>query len=257
MFELGLMAQEVVLVGIGVLCGGIITWVVQSVLNKRGVFTYFVTHRKIGTSATDPIFGEIDVTWNGNRIAHLFLSTVEMKNESMRDYENVVVTSYTSDTIFLSESTSILDTPHVLEWSDEYKQKLRLEAGQQPNNLQKELCNRQREHIIRVFNRGQTITINYLNAATSEKMPSVWLSVTVKGAALKFQMPPSEFLGVPQDDAALAGVLVGIVALPVLVVVVSSPWLLGFGAMIYGFFAQVPGAYLIRGFRAVRSVLAS
>ena len=91
MCELGLTAQEVVLVVIGVLFSGIITWVVQSVLNKRGVFTYVVTHGKIGTSSTDPIFGEIDVTWQGNRIAHLFLSTVEMKNESMRDYERTLV----------------------------------------------------------------------------------------------------------------------------------------------------------------------
>ena len=48
------------------LVGILITWITQRILNKRGVFSYFVTHNTVGTSTTDPVFGKIDVTWNGN-----------------------------------------------------------------------------------------------------------------------------------------------------------------------------------------------
>ena len=253
--EVEWIAQEIVLLIAAALLGGTVTWIFQSLLRKRGVFTYFVTHRKIGSSSADPIFGEISVTWNNNRVDHLYLSTIEMKNESMKDFENVVVTSFTRDTILLSESTNIVDTPNALFWSEDYKERLRIEPGQTPENHQIDLYNHSREHLIPVFNRGQAIRINYLNAATSVTMPSVWLSVTAKGVELKFRSPRSEFLGVPQGTAAFVGVILGILGLPILVGLISSSWILAAVAMGYGLVAQAPGAYLIKGFRAVKKFI--
>lgn len=84
--------------------GGIVTaWLTQRVLNKRGVFTYSVTHTRVGITAEDDIFGNVAVSWNGNPVQNLYLSTIEMKNESMNDYENVIVSAFTNDSTLMTE----------------------------------------------------------------------------------------------------------------------------------------------------------
>ena len=69
----------------------------------RGLFTYFVWHNKVGVSVDDAVFGTVRVTWNDNLVANLYSSTVELRNESLKDYENVVVRVFSNDTIHLTE----------------------------------------------------------------------------------------------------------------------------------------------------------
>jgi hypothetical protein len=86
----------------------LITLLTQQVLNRRGRFRYFVSHYSVGVSADDAIFGSVRVTWNDNPVLNLFSSTAELVNESMRDYANVRVRVFTSDTILLTERTEIV-----------------------------------------------------------------------------------------------------------------------------------------------------
>ena len=52
--------------------GGIIVAVItQCLLNKRGLFTYYVFHSRVGLSAEDAIYGSVKVTWNENPVSHL------------------------------------------------------------------------------------------------------------------------------------------------------------------------------------------
>lgn len=89
--------------------GGILTaWLTQRILNKRGVFTYSVTHTRVGVTAEDAIFGSVAVSWNGKPVRNLHLSTIEMKNESMNDYENVVISAFTNDSQLMTEQTQLL-----------------------------------------------------------------------------------------------------------------------------------------------------
>lgn len=99
--------------------GGIFTaWLIQRILQRRGIFSYSVTHDRVGITTEDPVFGSVAVTWNGDTIPNLFLSTMEMKNESLNDYENVIVRAYTGDTKLLTEQAELLETPNILEWSE-------------------------------------------------------------------------------------------------------------------------------------------
>ena len=171
--------------------GGIVmAWLTQRILNKRGTFTYFVNHQQVGVSAEDAIFGSVTVSWNGNPIPNLYLSTIELKNESMNDYENVVVRSYTNDTNLLSERTQILDSPNILEWTEQYKKQLHVEPSELATENQKLIYNGQREYIIPVMNRGQSIRLTYLNSAKGNEAPHIWLAVSQKGVKLKFQAAP-------------------------------------------------------------------
>ena len=236
--------------------GGIFTaWLTQRVLNRRGIFSYSVTHNRVGITTEDPIFGSVAVTWNGNTIPNLYLSTIEMKNESLNDYEDVVVRTYTSDTKLMNEQTQLLDSPNILEWSEKYKKQLHVEAGKNPSQIQWNIYNGQREYVIPIFNRGQTIKIIYLNSGQTSSMPSIWLSIALKGVKLKFRGPQNQILGVPQGLAAFVGVLIGLVVLVALALLASKPWVIAITAMAYGFVAQIPGAYTIKLLRRAREAV--
>lgn len=236
--------------------GGIFTaWLTQRVLNRRGSFSYSVTHNRVGITTEDPVFGSVAVTWNGSTIPNLYLSTIEMKNESLNDYENVIVRTYTSDTKLMTEQTQLLDSPNILEWSEKYRKQLHVEDGNTPTANQWSIYNGQREYVIPIFNRGQAIKITYLNSAHSSSMPSIWLSIALKGVRLKFRGPQNQILGVPQGQAAFVGVLIGIVVLVVLAQVSSEPWSVVTSAMVYGFIAQIPGAYTIKFVRRIREAV--
>jgi hypothetical protein len=236
--------------------GGIVTaWLTQRVLNKRGIFTYSVNHTRVGVTAEDAVFGSVAVSWNGQPTPNLYLSTIEMKNESLNDYENVVVKTYTTDTKLMTEQTQLLDTPNVLEWSDKYKNDIHVPDGGTPTDHQWKLYNGQREYIIPILNRGQSIKITYLNSAQSSAMPSIWLSVAIKGVRLKFQGPQNQILGVPQNQAAFVGVLLGLAILLVLALYLNMPWVAVTATMTYGFIAQLPGAYSIKLYRRLKDLI--
>src|SRR5258705_11001118 len=97
--------------------GVLLTLLTQYILNKRGLFTYSVRHDRLGVSADDAVFGSVQVTWNGNQVGHLYSSTIELLNRSMKDYENVVVRAFTSDTILLTERTDIVGTTQIAGWT--------------------------------------------------------------------------------------------------------------------------------------------
>ena len=236
--------------------GGIATaWVTQRVLNKRGIFSYTVTHNKVGITAEDAVLGTVTVSWNGNPMQNLYLTTVEMKNESMNDYENVVVSAFTSDTRLMSEQTQLLDTLNTLERSEKYKKQLHVEPGSTPTENQLNIYSGFREYVVPILNRGQSIRITYLNSAKGAATPSIWLSVTQKGVKLKFQVPQNQILGVPQGQAALFGVFIGVAVLITLSLSIQEQWLAASIAMIYGFVAQLPGAYAIKLIRRAKELI--
>jgi len=236
--------------------GGIITaWLTQRILNKRGVFSYFVNHLRVGMSAEDAIFGSVAVSWNGNPIPNLFLSSIELTNESMNDYENVAVCAYTSDTQLLSEQTQIVDTPNILSWSDKYKQQLHVDPGQAATDSQLQIYYGQREYVIPIMNRGQKVKITYLNSAKSTENPNIFLSISQKGVKLKYCTPQNQIFGVPQPHAALAGLLVGVVVVISLVLFAANTWVAAIGAFSYGLIAQIPGAYSIKFIRKAREAI--
>ncbi|MFM4848430.1 hypothetical protein [Aeromonas rivipollensis] len=239
----------------GGLAGVGTSWLTQRVLNKRGIFSYFVNHQKLGMTANDAVFGSVAVTWNNNQIQHLYLSTIELKNESLNDYEDVLVKAYSGDTTLLSERTQILGTPNMIFWSKNYQDKLKVEPETQPTEYQSNLYSSEREYCIPVFNRGQSIQISYLNSGKTDAMPSIWLDVPIKGVKLKFRPPQNQFLGVPQPRAALVGGLIGFLIVLPLMISINITWISSLLSLIYGIFVLIPGAYTIKVIRKIRDVI--
>ena len=236
--------------------GGVVTaWLTHRVLHKRGTFSYHVNHSRVGITTDDAVFGKVEASWNGNKIQNLYISNIELANESMNDYENVVVQVYTSDTHLLSESTQVANGPDILEWTDKYKKKVSVPPNTQPTAAQSGIYFGQREYSIPVFNRGQTVRLTYLNSATTAKVPTIWVAVAIKGVKLKFRVPQPLVLGVPRPRAASVGIVVCLAVVVALLFTPTPYWLVALVALALGLFAQVPGAYAVRVWRKLYNVI--
>ena len=132
---------------------------------------------------------------------------------------------------------------------------MHVEKGAQPSDEQRHLYNNQREYLIPVFNRGQSVRISYLNAADTEAVPSIWLSAAMKGVKVKFQVPQQQIFGVSRPRAATLGAVLGIVGFIPLAYFVQNTWIVGAVSLAFGYFVVVPGAYIIKGYRKLREII--
>ncbi|MDZ7693604.1 MAG: hypothetical protein U5K69_21210 [Balneolaceae bacterium] len=128
------------------------------------------------------------------------------------------------------------------------------EGGELTEN-QKDIYLGQREYLVPVFNRGQTLNITYLNTPKSKNNPSIWLSVQKKGVKVKFSVPYNQILGVSQSRAVLAGIIIGIISLIPTVIYTSISWIAVVIAFLYGLFVQIPGALTIKALKKIREII--
>lgn len=234
--------------------GGIVaTLCVQQILNRRGLFTYFVRHERVGISADDARFGRVGVTLNDKPIPNLFLSTVELINQSLRDYENVVACVYTNDTALFTEMTQIVGTPDAVKWTESYANQVRVPADQQPSPDQRDIYFSRREYLIPIMNRGQTVRFQFLHAAKTQSQPTIWLNVLHKGVRVEFRVPQQEILGVPRPMATLMGLIVSIILVGFVIAFVKPVWVVAVSSLICGLLVVFPGAAIIRAWRRLRN----
>ncbi len=230
----------------------LLTLLAQYILNKRSRFRYFVWHNRLGMTTDDAIFGSVKVTWNDNVIQDLYLSSIELINESIKDFENVEIRVFSNDTHLLSESTEIVGSTHNLKWTNEYAERLHVEPNQIPNNEQIDLYGKQRDYLIPVMNRGQTIRLAYINSAQNKKQPTIWIDVLYKGIKLDFRVAHNKVFGVSQPNAALCGLLSGILIVILIIFNIETLWLAVTVAFVYGLIAQVPGAIMIKVWQKIK-----
>lgn len=231
------------------------TFITQRLLNRRGVFSYTVTHNRIGISTDDSVFGSVAITFNGEKFQNLYLSTIELKNESLNDYENIVFSAYSGDTKLMTEQAQATETLDTIHWSSAYDKKLQVISENGPSPDQLKLFYERREYFVPVFNRGQTIKITYLNSAYLASIPNIWLSASIKGVRLKFRSDEKRVIGIPKIDATLIGVTVGVIVLLLLMRADFAAPIAAAIAMIYGISTQFVGAYLTKAWQWLRNVL--
>ena len=232
--------------------GVIGTVVANRILNKQAVFSYFVNHLRVGQAGEDNQFGRVEIKWNDASVPNLFLSSVELINTSVRDFEDIEIRAFSNDTRLLTERTEIVGTTRHIEPTSEYLAKLKPDESGNLNAAQWDLLARHRDYIVPVFNRNQTIRLVFLNSAVSDNSPTIWLDVLQKGVKVKFRAPRVQFLGVDQPQAALVGSVVGLLITLVLLLFVPSVWVVALCAFVVGLIAQLPGVWVIKSWRKLR-----
>jgi len=254
--EVGEIFQNKVVIATVSAIGGIFgTWITQQILNKRGVFSYNVHHSRVGVSTDDVVFGSVRVTLNGNEVPNLYLSTIEIRNESSNDYEDVNIRAYTNDSRLLSEQTQIDDTSYILEWSEKYKKELHVVEGKEVTQSQRDLYSRQREFFVSAFNRGQIIKLTFLNSAIGKTEPSIWIDIQKKGVKLVFRPPLNKIHGESQPHSAMVGVIIGCLLGAILIANETKLWEAVWISLIFGFVAATPGAYFLKLWRKCREFI--
>lgn len=241
----------------GAAIGALLTFLVQRIMNKRAGFSYLVDHERVGVSADDAVMGSVRVLWNGNEMGNLWVSTVRLLNESLRDFEKVNVRVYSSDTLLLTQRTGLTGTTDFPRLTEEYEKKVAVAPGDNATEEQINLMTSHRDYRLEVFNRGQEATFSFLNAAkNADRGPSLWLDVVHKGVKLRYRKAaPPEVFGVPQPSAALVGAASGLVAIPLLIAQITSLPIAVALAFLYGLFAQLPGVLAIKAWRRFRAVV--
>ena len=247
--------QSPLIVGIfSLVVGGILTFLIQRILNKAGLFTYYVSHYRVGVSADDAIFGTVRATWNDLPVHNLYSSSVELRNESLRDFENVIVKVFSNNTVLLTEGTEIVGTTRILEWTTDFTQRVAVPPGGQPTDAQWSIYAQQREYLIPTMNRGQVVRFTYLNNTDAAQQPAIWLDILHKGVRTRFRVAQPEFLGVPQFSCALAGSGLGIAVLAFIITTVETLWLAAVLSFLYGLFVLLPGAASIKLWQKCRDL---
>jgi len=236
--------------------GVLITVIAQFLLNKRGVFSYQVLHNRVGLTADDAIYGSVKVTWNENPVSHLYLSTVEVTNQSMKDYESVVIRVFSNNTTLLTQRTEIVGTTRLIDFTEEYKNRIAVPDGGQPTDAQFDLYRSQRDYLVPIMNRGQKLRFEFLNAAYSEEQPAIWLDILHKGVVCKFKIIKNQVLGVPQTEAATVGTVIGILGVILVIMSVESTAWAAILSFFIGWLVLIPGAVAIKLFRKFREALA-
>jgi hypothetical protein len=207
-------------------------------------------------SAEDAHFGSVKVTWNEAPIANLYMSMVDLRNESLRDFQDVKVRVWSTSTSLLTERADVLGTTHFLSWTPEFAKRLEVPAEETPSEGQRTLYYSEREYMVPTMNRGQVIRLSFLNAAKTVDTPSIWLDVLHPGVRLKYRVVPQQFLGVPQPAAALVGTLLGIIVVPLIVATVATPWIVAALSFLYGVIVLLPGVLVLKLWRWLRDTLA-
>ena len=252
--ELAFLQNRLIVALFSVIVGAILTLLIQRILNKRGLFTYSVSHYRVGVSADDAVFGTVRATWNNHPVDNLYSSSVELRNESLKDYENVIVKVFTNDTFLLTEGTEIIGTSRILEWTEGFAARVAVPPSSDPTEAQRTIYGHEREYLIPTMNRGQFVRLTYLNATSTPQHPTISLDILHKGVRTKLRVAQPEFLGVPQLSAARVGSALGFVVVALIIATVKTLWLAAVLSFLYGLFVLLPGAASIKLWRTFRNL---
>ena len=251
-----LLENKPLLSALSAIAGGFLGNLIAVLRARIKTLEYTVNHDPIAFSANDAVFGAIQVTWQNHNVTSLFSSRVELSNQTGTDLTNLRIKVYTSDTLLLGQRTEIHGTTHVLRFTDEFAQKLRVPEGQVPSADQFNTYNHLREYVVPVLNRGQCVLMTYLTTVPAGKEgPAVWLDMLHPGVRVKYRPMAPQIHGVPTRVAAAVGLAASVVVLALCSLAIAEPWAAAAICLLVGLFAQSVGAFIYRGYVFLKSLV--
>jgi len=217
---------------------------------------YSVDHEKIGLSSEDEIFGSVRVSWQGNELVNLYLSTLTLNNSTTHDLESFIFKIFTGkETLLLSERTEISGTSYSLHWSPAFAGRMDVAPGQTPTVAQFEEHRHTREYLVPTLNKGQTLRVQVLTTVPeSQADPSVWADCLYPGVRTRHVPIEPSTLGVPNRLVQPIGLATAIAVTVAASYSFASVWLVAAVSCFVGLSAILLGALLVRAFRALRRI---
>jgi hypothetical protein len=239
------------------LAGGLFGNLIAVLRSRIKTLEYTATHDRIAFSANDAVFGAIQVMWQGHSVTNLYTSRVELSNRTGKDLTDLKVKVYTNDdTLVLGERTEIPGTTHVLKFTDDFAQLLKVPPGEKPSEQQFKTYNHRREYVVPVLNRGQSVAMTYLtNTPSGAAGPSVWLDLLHPGVRVQYRVVVAQVHGVPIRIALVLGLISAVFAFVLSSLYLAEPWAAALVCLVVGLAAQSVGALLFRAATFVKALV--
>ena len=236
---------------VAAVAGGLVTQLVTALRARTARFRYSTRVERVGTSADDPMFGEVRVQWRNNDVRNLYTAVIEIENTSGRDFEDVDLTIYTgNNTLLLSERTAMIGSPNVVPWSPDYKARLEVPAGGAVTQAQWDTYNHRREYLVPVFNRGQVLEFYYAcTRPNDDSLPHVFVNAPVKGVKLLYRQTANLVLGVPFELALVRGTVSALLVSALAAWLSGSIWIATAVGFLAGYTALAQGALVSKAMR--------
>lgn len=173
--------------------------ILEKFKTRMSFFESAVSFNSVGTSLNDNVFGVIKVTHNGNEIRHLNFITINIKNTSNTDFEKLHIVCWVDNRSQILAWTGNFDDTmiavkydesHALKEDDFLKRldSFFVENGTSdlPRDLAADLYyfSRNKEVVLPVFNRGSSVTLNFLVENFDGNIPTIKFPVQHKSVVV-------------------------------------------------------------------------
>lgn len=226
-------------------------------LSRMVTVRWSVTHDTLAAGGDNPTFGRVEILYNGAPVAGNLLQwcRVEIENESgSRDLSNVSVSlQYDQvEPMLLSGGGGIEGSNQWLQWTPAFRAEIdrfaAMRPEDRPNDPGWDVLFRRRDYVIPVLNRGEKVVFLFL-VRPGIANPTLRVYCDHLNVRLRHRPQRPMTLGVVQQHAIIAGLIVGLAVAVALALNVTNIWAAVFAALIVGWFGQLWGVAIIRGWR--------
>lgn len=240
--------EEILKYVICAVLGGLLAWLGQKIANRKRYIRYTVNTAQLGFSANDEHFGNIRIIWNDTNLSIVHFSRVEIQNTTGQDIENFIFNIYTrDDTIMLVDAKYIQGSSNIFDWSPSFYQTISLKEGHEPVKHQVHAWHHNREYMVPVFNRSETLQVQILTTGGDDG--ELFVDTRTKGVHTKLQGQVPKLHGVPVTITLPLGVILAILGTCMLVLADFNGWITAFISMLLGFFSQSIAAIFFKVLR--------
>lgn len=248
--------RPLVISALSALGGFVVSSLVNHLRSRVKELEYSVDHKNIGLSSEDKIFGSVRVSWQGNDLVNLYLSTFTLTNSTTHDLENFTFKIFTgSETLLLSERTEIPGTSYILYWSPAFAARLAVVPGQTPTAAQFDEHRHTREYLVPTLNKGQSLRVQVLTTVPGGQVgPSVWADCLHPGVRTRHVPIEPSTLGVPNRFAQPIGLATAVAVTVAASYSFTKVWLVATVACFVGLVAMLVGALIVRAIRMLKRI---
>ncbi len=220
-----------------VILGGLITAVWTKYRNRITTLRYYVTHNFFGSSVENPHYGSVEVKHQDTKVENLYVSHVQLTNDSARDLTNLELNIVCDPDSLLLTSRGVLEgSLNDLELTEDF---LDTYFDEQGNVLPG--YSQRRDFSVPVLNRGEQVSIGFLTTNPKGVQPTLTVACDHPGVRLKFAVAKPLIFGEPQQESGLLGSAIVLLACWPIIVFVAPTWLAVLGAAFLGVVAMVVG----------------
>lgn len=170
-------------------------FILEKFKNRMSYFESILTYNSLGTSLSDQLFGDITIHHNSVEIKHLNYITVNIKNSSNTDFEDLHLISWVDNrSQILGWTGNYDDTKIMVNLEENYSTKLNQFNNrfnqfvrdnpdvEISNDLQMELDHytKNKYFFLPVFNRGSSITLSFLVENFDGNIPMIQFPIQHK-----------------------------------------------------------------------------